>query len=134
VESQAIELRPGSVLFLPRGYWHQTEVLEDSLALNLALLTPTWHSVFLGQLRNLLLNEAHWRAPALRWSDEQQTFLPPDDDVAALLSEWFRDSSMGAIGEKVRGMVQGMENRRPRLDSASTPDSGHVPQAREPLF
>lgn len=50
VESPAqwstIDLEPGSVLFMPRGYWHTTENIDESIHLVLQMKTPCWRDVF----------------------------------------------------------------------------------------
>ncbi len=35
-----VELMPGDLLFIPRGWWHQVEALEPSIAVNFFWLTP----------------------------------------------------------------------------------------------
>ena len=60
-DAQAIDLSPGSVLFVPRGYWHATEADEDTLALNFTFGQPTWADLVLTALRRRLLGDARWR-------------------------------------------------------------------------
>ena len=60
-DTEVIDLKPGSVLFVPRGYWHSTEADEDTLALNFTFGQPTWADVVLGQLREKLLKDRAWR-------------------------------------------------------------------------
>ena len=59
-----LDLAPGSVLFVPRGYWHATESNEDTLALNFTFGQPTWADVALDALRTRLLQHGEWRALA----------------------------------------------------------------------
>lgn len=54
-------LRPGSLLFLPRGHWHQTHAEEESLSLNFTFDQPTWADVVVPEIRRRLLGETHWR-------------------------------------------------------------------------
>jgi 50S ribosomal protein L16 3-hydroxylase len=61
---QEIELVEGSVLFLPRGYWHSTESVEESLAVNLTYTEPTWADVVIAFLRRRMKGEARWRQAA----------------------------------------------------------------------
>jgi lysine-specific demethylase 8 len=37
-----VDLGPGEMLFIPRGWWHHFESLEASLAVNFFWLTPRW--------------------------------------------------------------------------------------------
>lgn len=63
-DAHVIDLAPGSVLFVPRGYWHATEAEEDTLALNFTFGQPTWADVVLTALRGQLLRDEGWRALA----------------------------------------------------------------------
>ncbi|MEM6794335.1 MAG: cupin domain-containing protein [Acidobacteriota bacterium] len=64
-DAEAVELKPGSALFLPRGYWHATEATgEDSLSLTFSLAPPTWKDLVLGALGDSLERQSQWREPA----------------------------------------------------------------------
>jgi 50S ribosomal protein L16 3-hydroxylase len=60
-----IDLEPGSVLFLPRGFWHQTAATTDSVSLSIAIATPTRLEVLLGDLRAKLVRNPIWRSPVI---------------------------------------------------------------------
>jgi 50S ribosomal protein L16 3-hydroxylase len=60
-EAEEVWLRPGSVLFLPRGYWHQTRARAGSLSLNFTFDQPCWADVVLPEIRRALLREERWR-------------------------------------------------------------------------
>lgn len=64
VDSVTHVLRPGSVLFLPRGFWHETHALQDSLSLSFGFRVPTWAEMFVNTALAELSKDAHWRAPA----------------------------------------------------------------------
>ena len=57
----AYTLEPGSMLFVPRGYWHSTEAEGDALALNFTFSQPTWVDLFTTALRSRLLLSPEWR-------------------------------------------------------------------------
>jgi len=59
--AQEIRLAPGSVLVLPRGYWHETRALVDSLSLNFTFDQPSWADVLLPEIQRALLRDADWR-------------------------------------------------------------------------
>jgi 50S ribosomal protein L16 3-hydroxylase len=63
-DAQTIDLLPGSVLFVPRGFWHATEAGEDTLALNFTFGQPSWADLVLTALRQRLLADEGWRALA----------------------------------------------------------------------
>lgn len=54
-------MEPGAVLFVPRGYWHETTTEEDSLSLNFTFGQTTWADVFSLSLREHLLQDSEWR-------------------------------------------------------------------------
>lgn len=64
VDSVTHILTPGSVLFLPRGYWHETHAIEDSLSLSFGFRVPTWAEMFVNTALAELSREVDWRAPA----------------------------------------------------------------------
>jgi len=58
------DMRPGSVLFLPRGTWHCTEASgEPSFSISIAVQPLSACTLLLSRLRTLLLQDADWRAP-----------------------------------------------------------------------
>ncbi|MBY0453139.1 MAG: cupin domain-containing protein [Bdellovibrionaceae bacterium] len=63
-DSQTVVLKPGSVLFVPRGYWHSTEAQSEALALNFTFTAPTWIDLFTTALRSRLSLSPEWRATA----------------------------------------------------------------------
>lgn len=69
---KVIELKPGSVLFVPRGYWHSTEAQGEALALNFTFTAPTWIDLFTNALRSRLALSPEWRATANGVSDSQR--------------------------------------------------------------
>lgn len=67
--ARTIELKPGSLLFVPRGYWHSTEAQGEALALNFTFTAPTWIDLFTTALRSRLALSPEWRATANGVSD-----------------------------------------------------------------
>lgn len=59
---EVAEMKPGSVLFLPRGTWHHTEG-EGSLSVSLLADAHNAMRCVLDQLRFLLLQDPRWRRP-----------------------------------------------------------------------
>ena len=59
--SQKVVLEPGSMLFVPRGYWHRTEATGEALALNFTFSQPTYIDLFLAALRSRLTLSHEWR-------------------------------------------------------------------------
>ena len=63
VKFETAEMKPGTVLFLPRGTWHYTEAAEPSLALSLTISPPTLLDCAMEQIRWLQLQDSGWREP-----------------------------------------------------------------------
>ena len=57
-------MKPGSVLYLPRGWWHSTRTLDDSVHLDLLTVVPTWADVFRSMLEPIFARGQHWLTPA----------------------------------------------------------------------
>jgi hypothetical protein len=96
-DAEQIDLKPGSVLFVPRGYWHSTEADEDTLALNFTFGQPTWADVVLGALREKLLKDRTWRklatggapSPALLASLRREVGALDEQPLYVLVPEGF---------------------------------------------
>lgn len=73
-EVVSFELKPGSLLFVPRGVWHSTQACGDALALNFTFSPPTWSDLFLSALRSKLNEVPEWRETADGVSDEERCF------------------------------------------------------------
>lgn len=70
--AKTIELKPGSMLFVPRGYWHSTEAKGEALALNFTFTAPTWIDLFTSALRSRLALSPEWRETANGVSDSER--------------------------------------------------------------
>ena len=57
-------LKPGSLLFIPRGSWHKTNSQTDSLALNFTFSPPSYLDLLTTAMRGRLAGEERWRATA----------------------------------------------------------------------
>jgi 50S ribosomal protein L16 3-hydroxylase len=64
-------LRPGSVLFVPRGSWHMTEANSDAVSLNFTFTAPCWIDILTTALRGRLAQSRDWRATADFITDDQ---------------------------------------------------------------
>ncbi|HVK60235.1 MAG TPA: cupin domain-containing protein [Bdellovibrionales bacterium] len=60
-ETSEIVLKPGSLLFVPRGYWHTTEAEGEALAMNFTFNQPSWADLFTAALRSRLTLSPEWR-------------------------------------------------------------------------
>jgi len=57
------EGKPGSVCFLPRGWWHKTEAKIRSVSLSIGINTPRLMDVLLSGIERLLGGSERWREP-----------------------------------------------------------------------
>jgi 50S ribosomal protein L16 3-hydroxylase len=62
--NSTVEMTPGSVLYVPRGYWHSVESVGESVSINLAIIPETWASFLLLVLPRLLLTSPELREVA----------------------------------------------------------------------
>jgi len=58
------DLEPGSVLHVPRGYWHETSSDQDSLSLHIEVSAPSRLDFMMAALKNELSRDPWWREPA----------------------------------------------------------------------
>jgi 50S ribosomal protein L16 3-hydroxylase len=63
--SRSLMLDRGSVLYMPKGYWHTSQTVRESIALTLTFPSMSWMDVTLEHLRRRLVQRAAWRAPAI---------------------------------------------------------------------
>jgi 50S ribosomal protein L16 3-hydroxylase len=87
-----IVLQPGSMLFVPRGWWHSTEASGEALALNFTFSQPTWIDLFTQALRSRLVLSPAWRELADGvTSSDTGTRLRAQNEFDGLLSELVND-------------------------------------------
>ena len=89
-DSLVFELTPGSLLFVPRGYWHATEAAGDALSLNFTFTAPTWIDLFTAALRSRLAQSPDWRETANGVSDHNR-FELAESKFDSLLAELIHD-------------------------------------------
>lgn len=90
---QVFELRPGSLLFVPRGCWHSTEAQGDALSLNFTFTAPTWADLFLAALRSRLILSPEWRETADLSEEKFDQLL---QDLAEDIPFWKARDILGA--------------------------------------
>ncbi len=65
LKHQIAHLTPGSILYLPAGFWHATNTTGDeSISLNIVFLRVTWADIFLQYVKTMLLEDSRWRERA----------------------------------------------------------------------
>jgi ribosomal protein L16 Arg81 hydroxylase len=90
--------KPGSVCYLPRGWWHKTEARGDSVSLSIALDTPRLMDILLSRLQLHLATIEHWRAPV---SMERMLTSNMSGTVASIIS--LLNSSFDTLNQDTSG-------------------------------
>ncbi|MCU7812247.1 MAG: cupin domain-containing protein [Candidatus Thiodiazotropha sp. (ex Notomyrtea botanica)] len=58
-----VDMKPGSVLFMPRGTWHHTQTESLSLSVSIIIRPPSALECVLDALRSRMLQSLKWRRP-----------------------------------------------------------------------
>ncbi len=93
LDAQDFELKPGSLLYVPRGCWHSTEAEGDALALNFTFTAPTWIDLFTAALRGRLIASPEWRETADLSEDKFDELLA---ELKADMPGWRAADILGA--------------------------------------
>lgn len=102
-----ITMKPGSVLFLPRGVWHKTHAETEALSLNFTFTAPSWADIMTTALRSRLLQSPHWRETANFVNDPHfQTHAIAEFDqlIQQLIEDtpnWRAEDILGATESKL---------------------------------
>lgn len=103
-ETIEIALKPGSLLFVPRGYWHSTAAQGEALALNFTFDQPTWADLLMVALRSRLMLSQDWRELAGGVSSREPTVRAQAEarfnelllEIVADLPNWQASEILGA--------------------------------------
>lgn len=105
-----VTMKPGSVLYLPRGAWHRTEAGTESFSLSICVDTPNTIDLLLPHLKTLLRQSPRWRRPLFgAWSAGR---AQAEAEVQSLLTE------LGAVA--------------PQIDAARVLDGPDAPVRLQP--
>jgi ribosomal protein L16 Arg81 hydroxylase len=102
VEFKTAEMKPGTVLFLPRATWHHTEADEPSLSLSIILRPPTLVDCAVEQLRWLMLQDSAWRQPLYGATADGATHEKLHAHAAQLLGRLPVAKRLDQISDKTR--------------------------------
>lgn len=71
--AESFSLEPGAVLYVPEGYWHETESDLDSCSLHIHVLNHYWVDALLSTLRCRLIADESFRGTAYTlWAPEDR--------------------------------------------------------------
>lgn len=108
---QSVEMQPGSVMYMPRGYWHKVEQnLEESLHLVLQVRLPSWRDLFRFMLDNAPpLYGLDWRRPTSALSPENLATQAPREFEERLqaLQQLAGGGGLMAMAQQFSSLIEG---------------------------
>jgi hypothetical protein len=111
-EYECVDMKPGTVLYMPRGMWHHTFASAESIAVSIIVNPPLAVDMILEHLKVTLLQKQEWREPVYGiWNE-----TPPASSkqkVASLIEE-LRTVTQNLDVESV---VRSADDQNLRLDS-----------------
>jgi 50S ribosomal protein L16 3-hydroxylase len=100
--AHSVTLAPGSFMFLPRGYWHETEALEPSLSLHFVLHQPTWADIWMEAVSDRLICDAKWRSLASGlWSKDRSRRDQAVERLRIIAIDWVAEMEKMSVAEAV---------------------------------
>lgn len=82
-----LDMTPGSALFLPRGYWHSTQAVDESISLTLFIRSTTWLTLMQELMAARFVRDESWRKPRLGVDPESLHGPEARDDFRAALAQ-----------------------------------------------
>jgi hypothetical protein len=82
-----VSARAGTVIFVPRGWWHQTAASGECLQVNVVVKGPQYSQIVLAALESHLAADSRWRAFAHGMAGGEGERNQAAERLAALLSE-----------------------------------------------
>ena len=101
--SKRIEMRPGSALFLPPGYWHSTRATEPSLSVTFGLRTLRWFELVADAVAARLGSIPDWREAAWGAAGTALPRAAAKARLASLLKRLPRDVGPLEAADLLRG-------------------------------
>lgn len=115
-----VVLEPGDTFYFPAGMWHCVEALDDSLSVNISLVTTSWAEVGGDAVRHLLSRDAVWRQMV---SLDPLAALPAAD-AAPSSGAAAGGSASGGSGGASASAVSGAKRKRHAADDADAAGDG----------
>ncbi|MFL5866373.1 MAG: cupin-like domain-containing protein [Thermoleophilaceae bacterium] len=111
-----IDVEAGGLVFMPRGWWHETEASGDCLQVNFVVQGPMWQAVLTRALKDRLVRDPDWRAYAF------DLYGPPERRDAAL-DEFAR--LLAGLRGQLEDLISAEDHRA--LAERLVEDSGYLP-------
>ena len=91
--ADTVVLEPGDVLYHPAGVWHQVEVLEPGVSINISLMAMNYAQLTCQSLQQYLLRRSEWRE-CVTTGDRLSTLL---ENLPAMVREFCLEVGTPAI-------------------------------------
>lgn len=112
-------VKRGSIVFVPRGYWHATFAEEDSLSFNFWFEIRDWRHLVLEVIEDRLVSSPRWRALARGAGRSGRLGTRAKRELEKLLHNLKED-----VGSITAHQVLSRDRRSPRAESARPKASG----------
>jgi 50S ribosomal protein L16 3-hydroxylase len=116
-EHEIVELRPGSVMFVPRGYWHDCETTDhESIHFNIQLGLPTWKDLLAFGAKQALDASTVEMREGVAHAFSQGVLAPEHrQELLAMIARWagqlsedalaFKESEFDEFGARLRSSL-----------------------------
>lgn len=107
-------LGPGDLMFTPRGSWHTTKCLDDSISIDFDFCPKNVADVVLGELRARLYERERWRRTAFDlagWRGENAAALQSLDALIAELPEIVQSISADDAARRLEDLPEPIDRR-----------------------
>jgi len=122
-----VDLRAGELLYIPRGWWHETETADDSLAAFVAFRPASWADLITRALHYQLHRDPYWRRNVIvggpTVQDREAARREMEERLASLTVQ-VRDLTVHAIAPELAPMLGSTSLRRNPLASLELEPGG----------
>ncbi len=91
IETRRVVASPGTVMYLPRGYWHATETEDESISAHLHYRTVSWADLAHRAIHRELCRRPEWRRAAFGLGGDLAERRRAEGELAPLLANLVED-------------------------------------------
>ncbi|MFD5485770.1 JmjC domain-containing protein [Streptomyces virginiae] len=113
-DAEHVEMRPGGLVFIPRGLWHQTRAVGECIQLNIVMKGPHWVSVLTRALEAKLIKDPAWRAYAYGVCGDVSQRAGAESAFAALLKKLQADLQSVDAHQLAESLIDDSGVRNPK--------------------
>ena len=108
-ESRSVIATAGTVLYLPRGYWHATETVQDSVSVHFHYRTISWLDLIQNALRRELCRYPEWRKAAFGFGEDAEERERAVTELAPILAKLASDIAGLGVSDLIGPTGSGSE-------------------------